>query len=117
MRLRVVHLRYPSPAARLLLITHWLPRLAPTPWCFVDIPDALEVILPAPGRPEFDQWLAACSAAGAIDEAQDTQTAQALDPRLFFGEAAPSFYVQALIVGSARTAQALSGGRASDRVV
>ncbi len=117
MRLRVMHLRYASPAARLRLVTDWLPRLASAWWCFVDIPDALEVMLPAAGATDFAQWLGACRAAGALEDAQEAEKALALSAELFFGQAAPEFYVEAMVVGSARASRVLSGARTSDRVV
>src|SRR6185436_14063351 len=115
MRVRVVHLRYPSPAARLQLISSSLGRLAPARWLFVDIPDVLEVVLLQPrGGVEVTDWLAACLADGLAREAREVPAAAALDARLFFGEPAPAFYVQALAIGSARAARLLEAGFVPD---
>jgi hypothetical protein len=119
----VIHLSYPSHAARISLIAKHLPRLRQR-WYFVDVPPGLEVVLLQARRDSsaathVAAWVDSCRAAGIVDAARYAAAPLALEPRLFFGRRAPAFYVTALAIGSARAAQLLDAhaGCASDEVI
>jgi hypothetical protein len=110
----VVHLRYLSSADRLRLIATFFPRLmaGERRWFFVDVPPALEVGLvhqrtDTAARADLAVWLDSCQAAGVVCAANEVAAPVALDPRLFFGERAPAFYMTTLAIGSARATHVL----------
>jgi hypothetical protein len=121
MECTVWRVTYPSAAARLeviaLLALLDASQAVPRRWLFVDVPSGLEVVLLRAGAVEVPAWLHACESAGLITGAAQTEAPLALDPRLFFGQPAPDFYVHALAIGSARAARLLGSGYASDQVI
>jgi hypothetical protein len=117
MQYTVWRLAYPSAAARLRLIALLdASQAVARRWLFVDLPSGLEVVV-LRARVDLSAWLEGCQSAGMIAGAARAEAPQSLDPRLFFGQPAPAFYVRALAIGSARAARLLLGGYASDQVI
>jgi hypothetical protein len=120
----IIHLTCASRDARRRLIAEYLPKLSADQrrWFFVDLPPGLELCLlharsDMSVRSDLDAWVSSSRAAGLIDTDSFTDASRALDSRLFFDQAAPGFYVKALVMCSVRAADLLRAGFTSDDVV
>ena len=128
----VLHVSYPSMAARFRLITRHLGSLATTPfgdlrWFFADVPletdegqrQCLELAIQhrtddRVAHQLAQAWLETGRAAGLVATARRAATPLVLQASLFPGGVVPPFYPVALAIGSGRAVAALRSVVARD---